>query len=131
LRIMTMKPTPYVYRGTVISNYDGDTLIAMLDLGMGIKMRAVCRLLGLDAPEIRGGSESSRAAAKAAKQRLQELVSAPEDSLVFHSTAKPDKYGRLLVSIWNGDMCVNDTLLVEGHARPYDGGTKQTFEEAP
>jgi len=123
-----MKPTPYVYHGSVLSNYDGDTLIAVLDLGMGIKMRAVCRLLGLDAPEIRGGSEASKAAAKLSKERLTNLLRAPADTLVFHSTAKPDKYGRLLVRVWNGDVCVNDAMLSEGHARPYEGGTKQRLE---
>lgn len=124
-----LQPTPYVYRGNVISNYDGDTLIANLDLGMGIKMRAVCRLLGLDAPEMRGGSDASKAAARASKQRLQELLTAPDNGLVFHSTEKPDKYGRLLVNIWKDGVCVNDVMLLEGHARPYDGGTKQTLED--
>ena len=117
-------PTPYVYPGTVISNYDGDTLIADLDLGMGVRMKATCRLLGLDAPEINGKTANEKAAAVAAKQRLAALLaSAP---LVFHSCAKPDKYGRLLVKIWAGDVCVNDTLLAEGHAIPYYGGAKES-----
>jgi len=117
-------PTPYVYHGTVISNYDGDTLIADLDLGMGVRMKATCRLLGLDAPEIKGKTANEETAAVAAKQRLAALLaSAP---LVFHSWAKPDKYGRLLVKIWAGDVCVNDTLLAEGHAIPYYGGAKES-----
>lgn len=119
-------PTPYVYPGVAVSNYDGDTLTAELDLGMGIKIKAVCRLLGLDAPEVKGKTANEKAAALAAKQRLAALlVSGP---LVFHSTAKPDKYGRLLVRIWAGSICVNDALLTEKFAVAYDGGEKSPFQ---
>ena len=117
-------PTPYVYHGTVISNYDGDTLIADLDLGMGVRMKASCRLLGLDAPEIKGKTANEKAAAVVAKQRLAALLAS--GPLVFHSCAKPDKYGRLLVKIWAGAVCVNDVMLAEGHAIPYDGGAKES-----
>jgi len=113
-----MKPEPYVYHGTAISNYDGDTLKAELDLGMGIKCVATCRLLGLDTPEVK----KDKAAALAAKQRLTALLTS--GPLVFQSTTKPDKYGRLLVKVWAGGICVNDVLLAENLAVPYDGGTK-------
>jgi hypothetical protein len=119
-------PTPYVYPGITVSNYDGDTLTAELDLGMGIKCKAVCRLLGLDAPEIKAKTANEKAAALAAKQRLAALLAS--GPLVFHSTAKPDKYGRLLVRIWAGDVCVNDALLTEKLAVPYDGGEKAPFQ---
>lgn len=122
---LTEKPTPYVYHGIVLSNYDGDTLIANLDLGMGVTMRASCRLLGLDTPEIKGKTAKEKTAAVAAKQRLAALLSS--GPLLFHSTAKPDKYGRLLVKVWIGAICVNDAMLAEGHAVPYDGGEKPTF----
>lgn len=123
-----MKPEPYVYYGVAVSNYDGDTLQAELDLGMGIKCKVTCRLLGLDAPEIKAKATNEKAAALAAKQRLAALLS--PGPLVFQSTTKPDKYGRLLVKIWNGDVCVNDTLLAEKLVVPYDGGTKTEFTQA-
>jgi hypothetical protein len=45
-----MTPKPYTYRATFTSNYDGDTVRVVLDLGMSIEFRAVCRLYGIDTP---------------------------------------------------------------------------------
>ena len=118
-------PTPYVYPGRVLSNYDGDTLQAELDLGLNVFVKVTCRLVGLDAPEMKSSNPLEKEAAKKAKERLATLLNS--GPLVFHSTAKPDKYGRLLVKIWIGNICLNDVLIAEGHARPYDGGTKQAF----
>ena len=118
-------PTPYVYPGRVISNYDGDTLQAELDLGLNVFVKVTCRLVGLDAPEMKSSNPLEKEAAKKAKERLTTLLNS--GPLVFHSTAKPDKYGRLLVKIWIGNLFLNDVLIAEGHARPYDGGTKQAF----
>ena len=49
-------PTPYVYPGRVLSNYDGDTLQAELDLGLNVFIKATCRLYGLDAPEMKSSN---------------------------------------------------------------------------
>lgn len=41
-----------------------------------------------------------------------------------------DKYGRVLIKIYDDDYnCINDLLVREGLAYKYDGGTKKKFEE--
>ena len=123
---MAETPTPYVYRAQVLSVYDGDTITVMIDLGLSIKVRASCRLLGIDTPEIRTKSASEKKLAYKARDRLREMVLDKEVTL--HSVAKPDKYGRLLVKVWGDEHgYVNGVLLDEGLARIYDGGTRQPW----
>lgn len=119
-------PAPYVYRAEVLSVYDGDTITVALDLGLSIKVRAKCRLLGIDTPEIRTKSAAEKEAAYTARDRVRELILGK--TVVLHSVAKPDKYGRLLVKVWAEDgSCVNQLLIDEGLAREYDGGTKVAY----
>jgi micrococcal nuclease len=119
-------PAPYVYRAEVLSVYDGDTITVALDLGLSIKVRAKCRLLGIDTPEIRTKSAAEKKAGYTARDRVRELILGK--TVVLHSVAKPDKYGRLLVKVWAEDgSCVNQLLLDEGLAIDYDGGTKTPY----
>lgn len=122
----TTVPAPYVYRAEVLSVYDGDTITVALDLGLSIKVRAKCRLLGIDTPEIRTKSAAEKKAAYTARDRVRGMILG--ETVLLHSVAKPDKYGRLLVRVWTpeGD-CVNQVLLDEGLAREYDGGTKVAY----
>lgn len=116
------KPPPFVYQAQVLSVHDGDTLTALADLGMGVSMKVVSRLHGIDTPEIMGQTEWEKAAALKARDRLRDLVLSKEVTL--HSLSEPDKYGRLLCRVWVGDCDVNQILLDEGLARSYDGGKK-------
>ena len=116
-------PAPYVYRAKVLSVYDGDTITVSLDLGLSIEVKAKCRLLGIDTPEIRTKSAAEKKAAYTARDRVRDLIL--DKTVILHSVAKPDKYGRLLVKVWAEDgSCVNQLLIDEGLAREYDGGKK-------
>lgn len=122
-----MLPTPFVYRAKVESVYDGDTLTAVLDLGMSITRKCSCRLAGIDTPEVNSRVAAEKQAALLARNRLQELTL--DKQVILESVEKPDKYGRLLVRIWTLEgVCVNDALLSEKLARPYDGGAKTSWE---
>jgi micrococcal nuclease len=124
----TQAPTPYVYKALVESVYDGDTLTATLDLGLRIKVKVSCRLLGIDTPEIRTKNAAEKTAGYKARDRVRDLVAGQE--VVLHSVTKPDKYGRLLVKVWTTEgVCINDLLIEEGHARAYDGGRKISWAE--
>jgi len=121
-------PKAYVYNAEVTSIYDGDTLRATVDLGMSLSQRVSCRLYGIDTPEINSKVASEKRLAYEARDRLRELVLGK--SVLLESMCKPDKYGRLLVRIWDGEgVCVNDLLIKEGLALPYDGGTKPGWSE--
>ena len=116
-------PASYVYRARVISVYDGDTITAVLDLGMSLTRKVSCRLAGIDTPEIRTKVAGEKEAAYAARDRVRGLVLDKE--VTIQSIAKPDKYGRLLVKVWTEDgLCINDLLIEESHAIAYDGGKK-------
>lgn len=94
------------YRGT-FRVVDGDTL----RLG---ELRF--RLLGFDAPELKqrcGGDADSWACGEAAKKALQHLVDQPD----FHCRGgKKDKYARLLVFCFVGDVDVGETMVASGMA---------------
>ena len=120
------KPSPYVYNAEVVSVYDGDSITVLLDLGMKITVKASCRLFGVDTPEVRSKVAGEKEAAYKAKDRVKSLVLGK--NVVVQSIQKPDKYGRLLVRIWTEEgQCVNDLLISESLAVPYDGGTKLSW----
>jgi micrococcal nuclease len=110
--------------GKVISVYDGDTVTIAFDTyGIGFFQHNV-RLLGIDAPEIRGKSMEEKAAAIAARDHLRSLVL---DKNVAFTVSSTDKYGRLLVSMYIDKMNVSEAMLHAGHAKPYDGGTREPY----
>ena len=67
------------------------------------------------------------------KDKLNETIKG-EDELVVRTELKGGvgKYGRLLGWLYVGDsdLSLNEQMITEGYAWPYDGGTKQKdFEE--
>jgi len=128
-----------------LSVYDADTVRADIDEGdYRWEYQRPLRVYGIDAPEVRPlrrnyeDDEEGRLLEKAygfeAKNRARSYVEAAEGIIVIQTIKRPgkkirDKYGRTLARIWipiNGIMVdLAERLLTEGHARPYDGGTKQ------
>lgn len=130
---------PYVYNAEVIRVVDGDTVRFRLwkhfehklDFGFYINEQMSStkstemnfRLYGIDTPELRGRgvTEEEKVLAKAAKARVEEMLSEGE---IRVRTYKPDKYGRWLATIWVSRMGetpfnVNHQLVEEGHAEIY------------
>jgi micrococcal nuclease len=108
----------YEYRATVVRVLDGDTVELDIDYGRRIHQTEICRLYGINAPEVTG---PTKVAGLAAASRLKELVTGKR--LIIHTHLdRNDKYGRLLVELWLADdpsQCLNHLLLREGHAKPY------------
>lgn len=121
---------PYTYYGTIRKqNYDGDTVDVVLDLGFDTLRRIRLRLLGLDTSEMRSKDAEKKAKAVKARDRVRELLPVGSDVIVHcRKPADDDKYGRYLAEIIavNGDVRVNvnEALLSEGLAVPYDGGLR-------
>jgi endonuclease YncB( thermonuclease family) len=133
---------PYVYENVqLVRAIDGDTVELKLqvtralavDFGFHVLQTAEFsttvqmnfRLMGIDTPEIVG---EQRVAGLKAKDRLLELLSSGKR--IRATTFKPDKFGRWLVKLdllqedgvsWQD---VNATLIEEGLAKPYLGGTR-------
>lgn len=102
----------------VFSVIDGDTVDIRLDLGFNIMIRARIRLLGVQAPEIKG---TSKAKGLAAKQWLEGALQRNMATLkVITTKVDDDKYGRILGTFVCAKGNINQALVLEGHAVPYD-----------
>jgi micrococcal nuclease len=124
----------YEYKATVVKVIDGDTVKLNIDLGFHLtRNEQNFRLIGIDAPEIRG---DERQKGLICKEFVESLISEGEE--VYIRTYKPDKYGRWLVDIQvnvpvedNDEMLKEESLshyLVEkGYAKVYDGTGSVAF----
>ena len=67
--------------------------------------------------------------AKAAKERFIQLVTANPSGLCVIECGNFDKYGRILVTVYNGinKESINELMIKEGHGKPYEGGTKDAW----
>jgi len=119
---------PYVYRiksvGRVV---DGDTIDADIDLGFDISLTKRIRLAGIDTPESRTRDLKEKELGLDAKNWLKHQLEDAFDVVI--RTEKPDsteKYGRIIGHLFiNGqDESLNNQMITEGYALPYDGGTK-------
>ena len=49
------------------------------------------------------------------------------DQVVSLQCGDLDKYGRLLVTVYKNDICMNNWLIENNYAFAYDGGTKKSW----
>jgi endonuclease YncB( thermonuclease family) len=113
--------------------YDGDTL-SIIFVYNGIPVKYRCRALGYDSPEMKPllsnpNREQEKKLALNSKERFIELLTKHPEKNIFIKCHEFDKYGRLLVEIWNYvDTCsINSIMINEGHGKPYTGGTKEKW----
>lgn len=113
----------YTYKATVTSVYDGDTLTVDIDLGFSIVLRNIkLRLLGIDTPELRGGTEKTKSYAKQSRDYVREKCLGKE---IFVESHRKGKYGRYLATIWcidddkKNEKSINDLLLENNLAVEY------------
>lgn len=118
---------PPITSGYVIKVYDGDTITvaAKLPYESSPLYRFPVRLNGIDTPEIKGKTPEERDAAKRSKEALENYILHKTVHLRNTST---EKYGRLLADVYLGDTCLNQWMLDNKYAIPYDGGTKTAFD---
>ena len=123
-----MDRDPYVYRIKSITKVvDGDTIDANIDLGFDISLTKRIRLAGIDSPESRTTNLKEKALGLESKEWLKKSLEDAKDILI--KTEKPDsteKYGRIIGHLFiNGqETSLNNQMIDEGYALPYDGGKK-------
>jgi endonuclease YncB( thermonuclease family) len=112
-----------------INIYDGDTFSIIFLHKDVIKYR--CRCIDYDSPEMKPSlsnpnREKEKALAVIAKNRFTELLTKHESGLVFVECFEFDKYGRILVRVYNmiDTKSINEIMIEEGHGKIYDGGKK-------
>jgi micrococcal nuclease len=115
----------YTYSARFVKVIDGDTIDVDIDLGFGIWLCSRrLRLYGLDTPE-KNTPEGVKA-----KQFTTDWVGksvGKDGTLVVRTLSdKPDKYGRILASVYGStSVSLNDELLSSGNAKAYFGGKKE------
>ena len=128
----------YNFRVTKIKKVlDGDTIDVVIDLGFDLAKTERVRIAGVDTPEKRTRDLEEKAlgldATNWLKEKLNQTIKG-EDELVVRTelVGGVGKYGRLLGWLYVGDsdISLNEQMIEEGYAWPYDGGTKQkNFED--
>jgi endonuclease YncB( thermonuclease family) len=112
--------------GRVIKVYDADTITiaAKLPYNESPMYRLSVRLNGIDTPEIKGKdiSDDEKNAAKNARDFVSNIVL---NKFVRLENITSEKYGRILADVYLGDIHMNQLLLRERFAVPYDGGAKK------
>ena len=129
----------YNFRVTEINRVlDGDTIDVTIDLGFDLFKKERVRVAGVDTPEKRTRNLEEKAlgidATNWLKQKLEDTIAGDGDELTVRTelVGGTGKYGRLLGWLYiNEDtISLNEQMIGEGYAWPYDGGTKKKdFEE--
>ena len=107
-----------------VRNYDADTITFNIP-GVHPLMgnRISVRVLGVDAPEIRGKTECEKKRAREAKAAVAALLT--QSKRVDLVNVGRDKYFRILADVHADGVSLREHLLKSGYAYPYDGGTKR------
>tara|TARA_B000000532_G_scaffold233151_1_gene216523 strand:- start:60 stop:524 length:465 start_codon:yes stop_codon:yes gene_type:complete len=128
----------YNFRVTEINKVlDGDTIDVTIDLGFDLYKKERVRIAGVDTPEKRTRDLEEKElgidATNWLKEKLESTL-AGDDELTIRTELHGGvgKYGRLLGWLYVGEesISLNEQMIDEGYAWPYDGGTKQkNFED--
>lgn len=135
--------------GKVVDIYDADTCKIVFFINNNF-VKFNCRLSGIDTPELRPKKininyEKEKKLGFMARNRLIQLCSNEGCCNINSSLSKKDKisllrenknimkvkcgkfdkYGRLLVELFNNNNSLNSLLVSEKYALEYDGGTKK------
>tara|TARA_B100001996_G_scaffold9401_1_gene7918 strand:- start:721 stop:1203 length:483 start_codon:yes stop_codon:yes gene_type:complete len=123
----------YNFRVTSIDKVlDGDTIDVTIDLGFDLYKKERVRVAGVDTPEKRTRDLEEKAlgidATNWLKKKLEDTINGDgELSVRTELVGGVGKYGRLLgwLYIDDSEVSLNELMITEGYAWPYDGGTKQ------
>jgi micrococcal nuclease len=107
----------YTYNAVVRSVYDADTIRVDIDAGFSTWQHNVSiRLLGIDAPEIRG---EERPEGLISKAWLVDKIPPGTEIIIQTVRDRTGKYGRYLAYVWLDGVNLNEQMLAEGIAKPY------------
>ena len=124
------KPSiPDVVCGKVIKVYDGDTITIASKLKNSTDetiYRFSVRLAGIDSAEMKSKNEIEKLHAVQARDALASIVLG---KMVILKNVSIEKYGRLLADVHCNNIWLNEWMLTNNYAVPYDGGTKVIPEE--
>ncbi len=105
--------------------YDGDTVHIVFKMPGGNECyKWVVRMNGIDTPEMKTKNAAEKKAAVSARDFLKEKIL---DKIIIVDCLEFDKYGRLLAELFVEDnpVSLSQQMIQYGHAKAYDGGTKE------
>lgn len=111
-----MSGPAYRYRAIVRRVVDGDTIDCDVDLGFRAwRMGERFRLLGVDAPEVRGPERPD--GLRAADWLRERLPDGAE--IVVETQPDPDAFGRWLARVLRDGVDLCAAIIEAGHAKPW------------
>ena len=103
--------------------YDGDSFRVTINGWPDIIGKSVpIRVLGVDAPEMRGKCEAEKILARQAKQHTVALLRSGK--VIELKNTQRGKYFRILANVIIDGESLADSLVSNGLARRYDGGKR-------
>jgi endonuclease YncB( thermonuclease family) len=119
---------PPIMVGKVIKVYDGDTITIASKLPNTETpiYRFSVRLSGIDSAEIHGKTQNEKKHAIVARDKLHELIFG---KMVHLKNISTEKYGRMLADVYLDNLHINQWMLDQHLAIPYDGGAKHRPKE--
>ena len=110
--------------------YDGDTIHTVFKIPNANEFyKWNIRLSGIDTPEMKSKNSAEKEKAVKSKEYLANKIL---NKIIIVECAEFDKYGRLLANIYtldNTNKTINDEMIELGHAKAYDGGTKEGWDD--
>ena len=104
--------------------YDPDSITLAFPFN-GEIVRHNCRLMGIDAPELRSKNPVEKEHCIKGRDFLKSLIL---NKVIYVEFLEFDKYGRSLVHIYTEDSkSINELLIAKDFAIRYDGGTKSDW----
>jgi len=119
-----------IYEDVIVSEvtsiYDADTFRVNIEGYPAIVgERVPIRVLGVDAPEIRGKCQKEKELAREAKQFT--VAALRGGNVIELQNIQRGKYFRLLADVYIDGKSLAKGLISSGHARPYDGSKRLSW----
>jgi micrococcal nuclease len=118
-----------ILQSKIVDVYDADTVTVAFRYNKTV-YQSKCRLVGIDAAEIRTKNLEEKKVGIAGRDRMKELC---EGRILWVHYQGWGKYGgRLLGTLYRnkkGGHSLNQQMIDENYAYKYDGGKKRKFEE--
>jgi len=112
------------FRGNVC--YDGDTCYVLAPTLPEPLQKMSVRILGIDTPEMRAECAEEKKLALKGRELANKMFRSAEK--IEFDNLKWDKYGgRVLADVYLDGKSYKDEIINAGLARPYDGGTKESW----
>ena len=126
--LFSLKGNRYPCR--IVSVYDGDTCTALFKMDKKF-VKFKVRMLGYDSPEMKPrlnipDRDKIKENAIAAKEAL--ILKTKNEKIILEC-GDWDKYGRLLGTLYDRNLNINEWMIESGYGYRYNGGKKRTIRE--